>query len=100
MSPARPPTRLSRMRMLKWWAVVVGAAAAALLFAWLGRLAGVPPSTLLAVGGGVAALMWTVVLVTVPWNLYYEARQVRLQIAASLERGIAVPESRDREARL
>jgi hypothetical protein len=88
------------MRMLKWWAVVVGAAAAALLFAWLGRLAGVPPSTLLAVGGGVAALMWTVVLVTVPWNLYYEARQVRLQIAASLERGIAVPESRDREARL
>jgi hypothetical protein len=88
------------MRMLKWWAVVVGGGAAALLFAWLGRLAGVPLSALLAVGGGVAALMWTVVLVTVPWNLYFEARQVLRQIAAARERGIAVPESRDREAQL
>jgi hypothetical protein len=88
------------MRMLKWWAVVVGGGAAALLFAWLGRLAGVPLSALLTVGGGVAALMWTVVLVTVPWNLYFEARQVLRQIAAARERGIVVPESRDREARL
>lgn len=88
------------MRMVKWWAVVAGGAAAALLFAWLGRLAGVPLPALLAVGGGVAALMWTVVLVTVPWNLYFEARQVLLQIAASRERGIGVPESRDREAHL
>ncbi|WP_030441914.1 hypothetical protein [Actinoplanes subtropicus] len=88
------------MRMLKWWAVVVGGAAAALLFAWLGRLAGVPLPALLAVGGGVAALMWTVVLVTVPWNLYFEARQVLRQIETSRERGIGVPESRDREARL
>jgi len=88
------------MRMLKWWAVVVGGGAAALLFAWLARLAGVPLSALLAVGGGVAALMWTVVLVTVPWNLYFDARQVLRRIAAARERGIAVPESRDREARL
>jgi hypothetical protein len=88
------------MRMMKWWAVVVVGAAAALLFAWLGRLAGVPLSALLAVGGGVAALMWTVVLVTVPWNLYFDARLVLRRIAAARERGIAVPESRDREAQL
>src|SRR3954452_1185267 len=88
------------MSMLRWWGVVVGAGAAALLFAWAGRLAGVPASTLLAVGGGVAALMWTVVLVTVPWNLYFEAKQVLRQIAAARERGIGVPESREREARL
>jgi hypothetical protein len=35
-----------------WWAMVLTGAAAALLFAWLGRLAGVPLATLLAVGAG------------------------------------------------
>src|SRR5690242_20879749 len=96
----RPATRVCGMSMLKWWAVVVGGAAVALLFAWLGRLAGVPLPALLAVGGGVAALMWTVVLVTLPWNLYFDARQVLRRNAAGRERGITVPESSDREARL
>ena len=59
-----------------WWAMVLGGAAAALLFAWLGRLAGVPLATLLAIGAGGVALAWLIVLVTVPWNLYFAARQV------------------------
>jgi hypothetical protein len=88
------------MSMLKWWAVVVGGAAVALLLAWLGRLAGVPVPALLAVGGGVAALMWTVVLVTVPWNLYFAARQVLRRNAVARRRGITVPEGSDREAHL
>jgi hypothetical protein len=88
------------MSMLRWWGVVVGAGAAALLFAWAGRLAGVPASTLLAVGGGVAALMWTVVLVTLPWNLYFEARQVLRRNAASRARGVQVPDGNDDEARV
>ncbi|MFI5896778.1 hypothetical protein ACIA5D_42430 [Actinoplanes sp. NPDC051513] len=86
------------MSMLRWWAVVVGGAAVALLLAWLGRLAGVPLAALLAVGGGVAALMWTVVLVTLPWNLYFDARQVLRRNAMSRERGISVPDGSDREA--
>jgi hypothetical protein len=88
------------MSMLRWWAVVVGGGAVALLFAWLGKLAGVPLPALLAVGGGVAALMWTVVLVTFPWNLYFEARHVLRRNAAARERGIVAPAGQEREARL
>lgn len=85
--------------MVRWWAAVVIGAAAVLLFAWLGRLAGVPPDTLISIGAGLAALMWMVVLVTLPWNLYFDARQVRTENAISRERGIEVPDGRDRETR-
>jgi hypothetical protein len=85
--------------MARWWATVVIGAAAVLLFAWLGRLAGVPASTLISIGAGLAALMWTVVLVTLPWNLYFDARQVSAENAISRERGIAIPPARDRETR-
>src|SRR5690242_8840725 len=88
------------MSMLRWWGVVVGAGAAALLFAWIGRIAGVPISTLVAVGGGVAALLWTVVLVTLPWNLHFEARQVLRGNASSRARGIEIPAGNDDEARV
>jgi hypothetical protein len=74
--------------MVRWWATVVVGAAAALLFAWLGRVAGVS-----------LPLMWTIVLVTWPWNLYFDARQVTAENAASRERGITVPTARDDEAR-
>jgi hypothetical protein len=85
--------------MVRWWAAVVIGAAAVLLFAWLGRLAGVPPGTLLSIGAGLAALMWMVVLVALPWNLYFAARQVRTDNAISRERGIAIPPARDSETR-
>jgi len=81
-----------------WWVTVLAVAAAALLFAWLGRLAGVPLATLLAIGAGGVALAWLVVLVTVPWNLYFGARRVVAEIAASRERGITVPPGHEAEA--
>ena len=81
-----------------WWAMVLGGAAAALLFAWLGRLAGVPLATLLAVGASGVALAWLIVLVTVPWNLYFAARQVVADMAVSRERGITVRAAQEAEA--
>jgi len=67
--------------------MVVGAAVA-LLFAWLGRVAGVSLEVLLSIGAAVAALTWMVVLVTVPWNLYFAARQIVADGAVSRGRGI------------
>jgi hypothetical protein len=82
-----------------WWAMVLGGAAAALLFAWLGRLAGVPLSVLLSIGAGGVALAWLIVLVTVPWNLYFAARQALADMAVSRERGISVRVAQEEEAR-
>src|SRR5271166_3226205 len=84
--------------MVRWWATVMAAAAVALLFAWLGRLAGVPLVTLLSIGAAAAALAWLIVLVTVPWKLYFAARQVLAEMAASRERGITVKQAQDAEA--
>jgi hypothetical protein len=81
-----------------WWVMVLAVAAAALLFAWLGRLAGVPLATLLAIGAGAVALAWLIVLVTVPWNLYFGARRVVAEIAVSRRRGIDVPADHEAEA--
>ncbi|GAA1041101.1 hypothetical protein GCM10009557_64060 [Virgisporangium ochraceum] len=75
------------------------AAGTTLLFAWLGRLAGVPPEVLLSVGAAVAVLTWAAVLVTVPWNLYFGARRVAAEQALSRERDIAVRPERIAEAR-
>src|SRR5258708_25839610 len=84
---------------IRWWAMVVAGAAAALLFAWLGRVAGVPLATLLYVGAGLAALAWMIVLVTLPWNLYFPARQGVAEMAVSRERGIKVRAAQDAGAR-
>jgi hypothetical protein len=72
--------------------------AAALLFAWLGRLAGVTLPTLLAIGAGGVGLAWLIVLVTVPWNLYFAARQAAAQMPVSRRRGIEVAPGLDAEA--
>jgi hypothetical protein len=85
--------------MIKWWAMILLGAAAALLFTWLGRLAGVPVSTLLTIGAGGVALAWLVVLVTVPWNLYFAARRAVAEMAVSRGRGITVPAAYGGEAR-
>jgi hypothetical protein len=81
-----------------WWLTVVIGAAVALLFAWLGRVAGVAPGTLLSIGAAVAALAWLLVLVTVPWNLYFAARQIVVEMAMSRGRGIAVRPEQTEEA--
>jgi hypothetical protein len=83
---------------LGWWVMVLAVAAAALLFAWLGRLAGVPLATAASIGVGGVALAWLIVLVTVPWNLYFSARRVVAEISVSRERRITVPPGHDAEA--
>jgi hypothetical protein len=89
----------SQRSMIKWWAMILAGAAATLLFTWLGRLAGVSLATLLSIGAGGVALAWLIVLVTVPWNLYFAARQAVAEMAVSRERGITVPAAHDAEAR-
>jgi hypothetical protein len=91
MNEARNATR--------WWVVILAGAVATLLVAWLGRLAGVSPAVLWSVGAAFAALTWVIVLVTVPWNLFFAARRVVAEAAVSRERGIVVRPDQDGEAR-
>jgi hypothetical protein len=84
--------------VIKWWAMIVVGAAAALLIAWLGHLAGVSPRTLLSIGAAVAALAWLIVLVAVPWNLYFAARRVVVEMTVSRRRGIDVQQAQEAEA--
>jgi hypothetical protein len=85
--------------LIRWWAVLVAGAAAALLIAWLARISGVPLRTVLSIAAGALALGWLIVLVAFPWNLYFAARRVVAEIGVSRGRGIAVPEAQDSEAR-
>ncbi|MFF3491245.1 hypothetical protein ACFYWS_07825 [Streptomyces sp. NPDC002795] len=59
---------------------------------------GVPAETLLLTGGGALCLLWLVLLLTVPWNLYFRARAVVHEARVSREKGMAVPADRDAEA--
>ena len=83
----------------KWWAGLAFATAATLLIVWLARVAGVQLNTLLSIVAGGAGLAWAVVLVAVPWNLYFAARGVTAEMAVSDERGIPVREAHRDEAR-
>ncbi|MET9803901.1 hypothetical protein [Streptomyces sp. NPDC006368] len=74
-------------------AVVV--AAAALILA---HVAGAPPELVLVAAAGVISLLWLLVLLTVPWNLYFRAHAVLAEIAVSRHKGLNVPAARDDEA--
>ncbi|MFI7418766.1 hypothetical protein [Nonomuraea sp. NPDC049684] len=67
--------------------------------AWLVLYADVPLSILLSLGLGAICLVWLVVLLTLPWNLSFAARQVVRDIAVSRETGIDVPARGEEEAR-
>jgi hypothetical protein len=84
--------------VLKWWAMIVFGALAALLIAWLGHLAGVSLGTVLSIAAVAAALAWLIVLVAVPWNLYFGARRVVMEMAVSRSRGIDIPPEQEAEA--
>src|SRR2546421_2858533 len=104
MRSTRPGDRLSSMsknstRVVVWWFLVLAGASAALLVAWAARVVRVPAVTLLTIAAVVVALSWLVVLVTVPWNLYFAARRAAQEMAVSRERGIAVRSAYDAEAR-
>lgn len=83
---------------VRWWAVLVIGTAAALLVAWLAHVAGVSLRTVLVIVAGGIALAWLIMLVTVPWSLYFAARQLVAEMAISRERGITVAPAREAEA--
>src|SRR5689334_17809700 len=104
MRSTRPGDRLSSMsknssRVVVWWFLVLAGALVALLVAWAARVVHVPAVTLLTVAVVVVALSWLVVLVTVPWNLYFAARRAAQDMAVSRDRGITVRPDYDDEAR-
>jgi hypothetical protein len=85
--------------VIRWWAMLVVGTAAALLIAWLARVSGVPLRTVLSIAVGAAALGWLIVLVAVPWNLYFAARRVVTEQAVSRGREITVRAEQEAEAR-
>jgi len=89
---------MNRGSVVRWWAVIAVGTAASILIAWLARLADVQLRTVLSIAVGGAALAWLVLLLAVPWNLYFAARRVIIQMAASCARGITVPEAEQAEA--
>jgi len=83
---------------MKWWSLLVSLIVT-LVTVWLVLYAGVPLSTLISLGAGALCLLWLVVLLTVPWNLCFAARQVVHDIHESREAGIEVARRREDEAR-
>lgn len=72
-----------------------GSALGFLILAYIAALAvsswrGVPPETLITWGAGGAALLWLVVLVTLPWNLHFRTREVLSEMRRSIDAGIKV----------
>ncbi|WAS05811.1 hypothetical protein LQF76_02645 [Gloeomargaritales cyanobacterium VI4D9] len=68
--------------------------------AWLaGRGLGVPVTTVIAWATGAVMLSWLVLITTVPWNVYFRAREVLGELALSQEQGLAVPLEREQYAR-
>src|SRR5215470_1176758 len=89
---------MNRGSVVRWWAVLAVGTAASILIAWLARLAGVQPRTVLSIAASGAALAWLILLLAVPWNLYFAARGVLTQMAVSRARGIGVPDAEQAEA--
>lgn len=72
-----------------------GSAIGVLFLAYLAALGvalwrDVAPEVLLTWGAGGAALIWLVVVVTLPWNLHFRAREVLAELRRSAEAGIKV----------
>ena len=89
---------MNRGSVVRWWAVLAAGTAASILIAWLARLANVQLRTILSIAAGGAALAWLVLLLAVPWNLYFAARRVMTQMAVSRARGISVSDAEQAEA--
>lgn len=80
---------------------LLGAAAAAVAVVAalvLAHAAGVPLTAVLTVGAGLLSLLWLLLLLTLPWNLYFRAQTVLAEITVSREKGIDVSPARDAEA--
>ena len=76
-------------------AAMKGSAIGTLFLAYLAALGvalwrGVEPAVLLTWGAGGAALIWLIVVVTLPWNLHFRAREVLAELRRSASVGIRV----------
>ncbi|WP_419992393.1 hypothetical protein [Streptomyces boninensis] len=76
-------------------AIAVAVTVAALVLAYA---VGAPLEAVLGVAAAVLALLWLLVLLTVPWNLYFRAHAVLTEMAVSKEKGLVVPQARGTEA--
>lgn len=74
------------MRSFGLVVLILGYLAALLVAMW----SGVPAQTLILWGAGGAALIWLILLVTLPWNLHFQAREVLAEMRRSKEAGIKV----------
>ncbi len=59
----------------------------------------VPLAFLATLAVGVACLSWLVVIVVLPWNLYFQARHVLVEMKRSRARGIPVGDEQEAETR-
>jgi hypothetical protein len=59
----------------------------------------VPWGVLATVAAGLLCLAWLLVVVVLPWNVYFQARHVLFEMERSLRRGIAVVPEQQAEAR-
>lgn len=57
------------------------------------RAFGLPIGELADWAIGIASFWWLVVIVTLPWNLYFQAKAVQQEAVVSQERGIPVEDS-------
>ncbi|XVQ09490.1 hypothetical protein ACQP1W_44345 [Spirillospora sp. CA-255316] len=62
-------------------------------------VADVPLAVVLSLGAGALGLLWLVVLLVVPWHVYFQARRLLQEIGTSRARGLEVPPERETEAR-
>lgn len=76
----------------------VGAVVAAGVALVVAYLAGAPADVVFGAGAGVLSLLWLLLLLTVPWNLYFRAHAVLAEIAVSREKGLEISRARDAEA--
>jgi len=58
----------------------------------------VPWESLVTVGLVLGCLAWNVLMLTLPWNLYFQAKSVLFEMQRARERGIAVRPDRQAEA--
>lgn len=95
MTGPRPARTMRRMGKLVGSAIAAAVTVGTLALVYA---AGAPPAVILGAAAGILCVLWLLVLLTVPWNLYFRAHAVLAEIAVSREKGLAVPQGRDTEA--
>ncbi|UFS94153.1 hypothetical protein [Nocardia huaxiensis] len=76
--------------MRKYWGLFWAAAALVIVLVVLALWADLEAQAVIGVGLGFVALFWLIVILTVPWNLYFAARQAAHRLSAVQVREIPV----------